>query len=213
MGIFNGYHTFGNTIYIIISSFRHDSLTGTKDMAPIIRFVLIDSNIVMIHLHVIRTDFCIAKDFDDTFTTGVVCQYIRHIYFYTVCCSFFIRFSHLISGYGSNLATAIDAVSHLGITLNDDSRVTTNQSRVAMCLLTLTATEYATFDFRCTGRCAIRCHTISNAYRHHGILFYTAYLTAAVDITIYRSVTDGDVRSTIRIIYAITIFSDHGLLT
>ena len=61
-----------------------------------------------------------------------------------------------------------------------------------MCLPALTGTEHITFDFR--GTCGW-CTTGSYSYCYHGISFYAAYLTTAIDGTVYRAVTNVDIGS------------------
>ena len=116
---------------------------------------------------------------------------------------------NIISGNRSNLTTTIDIVFHLSIGLNGDSRITTHQSSITMRFFTHTTTKHVTFD---NGGTFTRAN-ISETDRYYGILFYSANLTTAIDITHHCSVTDGDVRSTFWMIYTITIFSYHGLRT
>ena len=99
---------------------------------------------------------------DDTFAT--LYQRRRHT-----------RAIESISANRSNLSTAIDTISDLGIALNDYCSVTTHKCRVAMCLYASTGTECGT-------------------YRHCRVLIHSADFTAAIDITTNSTVTDSDTR-------------------
>ena len=127
----------------------------------------------------IRTDCGIALNSDITIATAL--QNRRHF----LCVKG-------ISAYRGNLAAAIDAMSNCGIALDSDRRVATNQGRVAMRLNTGTATEDAARDGRST--CSTCCSG-SAAYLHFSVGFHAAYLTATIDVTLHRTVADGDIRT------------------
>ena len=134
-------------------------------------------------------------------------------------CCFFISFRNMISSDRSLLTTAIYTLSNLCNTLNSDSTVATYQSRVAMSFHTLTGTEYATQDSRSEfGSYSSRIFHTDSDYR---ILFYTAYLTTAIDITsscfefsslnsTHCTVSDDDSCSTFWVGNAITVNTYHG---
>ena len=153
----------------------------------------------MIHLHVIRTNFGIASDGDNTMTIIVVIQYIWHINSNSMFCCFCYSFSNLIPGHRCNLSTAIDALTNLGIALDDDRRIATHQSGVAMFFFTCASTINITLDFRSTFGCTC-CHSFTKSNCHRRIPFHAAYLTATIDGAIYDAIADGDIRIAVGII-------------
>ena len=116
-----------------------------------------------------------------------------------------------ISTHSRLFTAAIDILYHLGIALNSDRTITTNQSCVAMCRNTSTSTEYTTINNRCTS-------SRYSSYRHLRIPFHSAYFTATIDVTIHCTVTNGNFRSFIFIFFcceicacASIINTHHGL--
>ena len=65
---------------------------------------------------------------------------------------------------------------------------------------TLTAAENISFDIGRTSSISF-CFICFTSNRHLRIIFHTAYLTAAIDVTIHRSIADADIR-----------ILDHGFL-
>ena len=110
-------------------------------------------------------------------TIATALQYGRHL----LCVK-------AIFAHRGNLAAAINAMCHTGIAFNSDSGVATHQCRVAMCFHASTGAEDAAFD---VGPDFCAC----SAYRHLGIVFHTAYLSAAIDVAIDRAAGDADSRS------------------
>ena len=139
-----------------------------------------------------------------------------------MCCCFFISFRNMISSDRRLLTTAIDTLSNLCNTLNGDSTVATYQGRVAMSFHTLTGAEYATQDSR--SELGFYSSSTFNTDGNHRILFYTAYLTTAIDITSscfefsslkssHCTVSDDDSCSTFWVGNTITVNTYHGRLT
>ena len=140
------------------------------------------------------SNLCLAlnNDFTNSTSSLMIWHSVRQTIRNCWLCFFRTRSSknafHPISAHRSLFAATIDVFQHLGIALNSDSTITTNQSSIAMCFLTLTGTEYATINNRCA---------FSGSYRHLRIPFYSAHFTATIDITIHNAVTDADFRSLI----------------
>ena len=91
-------------------------------MAKVIWFVVgndVPCIISMEHRHVIRTNFGIAPNNNITISTANL--FFRNAIY------------DMISAHRSQLATAIDTLSDLGIAPNGDRTITTYQCRVAMC--------------------------------------------------------------------------------
>ena len=125
-------------------------------------------------------------------------------------------FNNVIFSHRSNLAAAINALSNLGIGLDSDKGIATQQCRIAILLHALAATEYVLLDNRRTGFSS----SDGKSNRHHAIPFHTADLTAAIDGTFHRAVTDADSRSFIRrFVHDVSAsiirinFAHHGLRT
>ena len=59
-----------------------------------------------------------------------------------------------------------------------------------MSLQTLTATEYATLDFRSTTSGRNRCLTSAKSNHHLRIHLYSGNLTTTIDVTVYRTITN-----------------------
>ena len=159
---------------------RCGTLTGTKDMASIIGTAHFG------HSHVVGTDFCIVFDINSTFTTTPRCIRISHGRTRRYC-RFICLCGTVVNPVSSDcglFATAIDTASNLCNTLNGDCTVATNQTRIAMCLNTLSGTEYATSDNRSKFGIII-CSTFHWCLTdgNYRVLFYTANLTTAIDVT------------------------------
>ena len=190
-------------IIILISVFIwQNTHSGTEHVSFIIRHTTCCD-----HLHrFFRSDFCIASNGDLTETTVGIFQCVWRSYWPSNRC---VRIICLrldsISGYRSNLTSAKDGASYLGIALNNDGRITTYQCGVAMSLNTLTATIHITFDFGFTCRVFFICHSVSKSNGHHSVIFHSPNLTAAINVTIYRSVGNSDIRSTFIVFIAVTI--------
>ena len=87
---------------------------------------------ICFHLHIVTTYFSPALDGDITIATSLILQRVRHSLFYAIRCYICIRLGNVIPAYRGNLTTAIDTatigtMSYLGIALNGDITVTTNQ--------------------------------------------------------------------------------------
>ena len=177
-------------IFILVGQY---SLTGTKDVA----FVICSSIAVMIHFHIVGTNLGIAPDSDVTIATSLVCQRIRHTYFYArMCCHkcriiYVSLFDNVIFTHRGNLAAAIDTLSYLGTGLDGDKGVAAHQGSVAVLLHAFAATEYVTLDFGSTR--FILSDRKSDS--HHAIPFHTANLATAIDGAFNRAVADADSRS------------------
>ena len=181
------------------------ALTGTKDITSIIRTAR------PCHNHIIRSDFSIVLDNNCTYSTTCWCCW-SSVY-------------NIIPSYCSFLTTTIDRTFYLSSTLNGDSTISTYQSRVAMSCDTLACTEHITSDNR--GKFGIIicstfhwCLTDGN-YR---VLFYTANLTTAIDITstfhevsciksTHCTIGNDNSCSTIRFCCTFTINTNHSSLT
>ena len=95
--------------------------------------------------------------------------------------------NNMESAHRGYLATTIDTATNLSFALNSDFSVATYQSGIAMCGQTSTGTEHAARNSK-----LIR--SILGSYRHLRVIFHTAYLTAAIDVTIHRTLSDADIR-------------------
>ena len=78
-------------------------------------------------------------------------------------------------------------MTHLGISLNGDKRVTAYQSCIAVLLYTFTGTIDVAIDDRGTRSACNR-----KTDRHHRVPFHTAYLATTIDSAFNRAVTDAD---------------------
>ena len=177
---------------VFILVWQH-TLTGSKDVTFVIGAARFS------HLHIVWTYLSIASDDDVTIATSLVCQRIRHSIIQPIWCCWCIgiisriigAFFNIISSHRSNLTAAIDALSGLGIGLNGDKGIATQQGRIAILLYALTTTKHVALDNRCA--CLIISYGKSDC--HYAVPFHTANLTAAIDRASYRTVTDADSRS------------------
>ena len=84
-----------------------------------------------------------------------------------------------------------------------------------MSLQTLSATEYVTLNLRCTTCGRNRCITSTKSNHYLRILFYSGNLTTAIDVTVYRTITNNNSCVAIGIIGISTsvVGSYHGFVT
>ena len=102
------------------------------------------------------------------------------------------------SAHRCYFAATKDFESNLGIALNGNFRVATQQCRVAMCRFASAGTEHVTYN---SGRNCIVCRIFnSDCYRR--IMLHATNLPTAIDGTVHRAGIDGDI-----------CFVCHGLLT
>ena len=169
------------------------SLAGTEDVSCERR-----------HRHVVRTDLGMAFDVDRTPSQVLFNQCHRH------------SADNLILAYRGKRTAAIDAAAHLGVARDGDNTVATHQSRVTMGVDASSGSEHVTLDF------GFACSSASSSesYRYRRIEFYAGYLTATVDGTVYRAVTDVDMCALLgKFVFTVITAgihidgADHGFIT
>ena len=178
---------------------RSNTLTSTKHVAMIVRTGGCS------HHHVVRSDFRITSHNNSTCSAAL--QVIWFTYLYSMECSKRLRCCNEESSHRSLFATTIHATFHLGIALNSYNGVSTQQTRIAVSGNALTGTEYITLD---NGFARSRL----SSYRYHRILFYSAYLTATIDVAFHRAVFDDNTCTAISLgwICAFVDFSNHSFV-
>ena len=183
---------------------QHSPARG-EDVASIIGGIVNLRHALMIHLHLcFRAYFGITPDVDGAIAAMLPFFHLSQCHRHAI--------DNIVSGHRSNLATAIDALQHLGVALNGDRGVAAHQGSVTMSFQSLACTEHIALDDGRTRGRPLCVHSLTNAYRYHGVLFHTANLSATIDSAADGAVTNDDRRAAVGMVNAVTFFSHHGFL-